>query len=192
MEKYFKVGIITASFGVHGEMKVFPTTDDPRRFHKLKQVFWNPEYRSATPNMPASGKGSVQDTPGAEDTLKPVEVESAKLSGKFVILKLKGIETPEEVQKLRQTELFVDRKNAVPLQKDEYYIADLIGMEVRDEEGRKIGRLREVIQTGANDVYDILLEDGHVIMLPAIRQCVLEINVEEGYMRIHILEGLIE
>ena len=86
----------------------------------------------------------------------------------------------------------VTRKNAVRLAKDEYFVADLIGLEVRDEDGAKIGRLQDVIETGANDVYDIEMDDGRRLLLPAIRQCVLEVDIEAGYIRIHILEGLLD
>ena len=84
------------------------------------------------------------------------------------------------------------RSEAVRLKKDEYYIADLIGLAVRDEDGTHIGMLRDVIQTGATDVYVIALTDGRECLLPAIKQCVLEVDVEAGFIRIHILEGLLD
>ncbi|MCR4616856.1 MAG: ribosome maturation factor RimM [Lachnospiraceae bacterium] len=168
MEDYFKIGIITSSHGVRGEMKVYPTTDDARRFKRLKEVF-------------------VETKEG----LKTFEVESARVSDK-VLLKLKGIDTPEEVVKYRQRGIFVDRKNAVKLSSDEYFIADLIGIKVIDENENEVGTLTDVMPTGANDVYVIEMTDGQELLLPAIKECILEVNVEEGVMRVHILDGLLD
>lgn len=169
MEDFFQVGVITSTHGIKGEVKVFPTTDDPRRFKRLKEV--------------------ILDTGKERLTL---EVEGAKFFKQFVILKFKGLDNINDVEKYRRASLLVTRKNAVRLEKDEYFVADLIGLEVRDEDGGKIGRLQDVIETGANDVYDIDLDDGRKLLLPAIRQCVLEVDVEAGFIRIHILEGLLD
>lgn len=169
MEDFFQVGVITSTHGIKGEVKVFPTTDDPRRFKRLKEV--------------------ILDTGKERLTL---EVEGVKFFKQFVILKFKGLDNINDVEKYRRASLLVARKNAVRLEKDEYFVADLIGLEVRDEDGGKIGRLQDVIETGANDVYDIDLDDGRKLLLPAIRQCVLEVDVESGFIRIHILEGLLD
>ncbi len=169
MEDYFKIGIITSSHGVRGEMKVFPTTDDTRRFKKCREVY-------------------VEDKTG----LVMYEVESARVSPDKVLLKLKGIDTPEEAVKLRQRGIFVDREHAVKLSKDEYFIADLIGLEVRNEDGDRIGVIEEVLPTGANDVYQIAMDDGRELLLPAIKDCILEVNVEQGFMRVHVLDGLLD
>lgn len=169
MEDFFQVGVITSTHGIKGEVKVFPTTDDPRRFKRLKEVFLD------------TGKERLV-----------LEVEGTKFFKQFVILKFKGLDNINDVEKYRRASLLVTRKNAVRLGKDEYFVADLIGLEVRDEDGVKIGRLQDVIETGANDVYDIELDDGRKLLLPAIKQCVLEVDVEAGYIRIHILEGLLD
>ena len=169
MEDYFKIGIITSSHGVRGEMKVFPTTDDTRRFKKCREVY-------------------VEDKTG----LVMYEVESARVSPDKVLLKLKGIDTPEEAVKLRQRGIFVDREHAVKLSKDEYFIADLIGLQVRNEDGDRIGVIEEVLPTGANDVYQIAMDDGRELLLPAIKDCILEVNVEQGFMRVHVLDGLLD
>ena len=169
MEDYFKIGIITSSHGVRGEMKVFPTTDDTRRFKKCREVY-------------------VEDKTG----LVMYEVESARVSPDKVLLKLKGIDTPEEAVKLRQRGVFVDREHAVKLSKDEYFIADLIGLEVRNEDRDRIGVIEEVLPTGANDVYQIAMDDGRELLLPAIKDCILEVNVEQGFMRVHVLDGLLD
>ena len=169
MEDRFQVGVITSPHGVHGEVKVFPTTDDPRRFRRLKEVIL---------------------VTGKEE--KNLEIEGVKFFKQFVILKFKGIETPEEVSKYRQGSLYVTRENAVRLGKDEYFIADLIGLRIFDEENAEIGVLRDVLETGANDVYIIDLKDGRELLLPAIRECVLNVDIEAGKMQIHILDGLLD
>lgn len=169
MEERFQVGIISSTHGVHGEVKVYPTTDDARRFKKLKEVILD------------TGKGD-----------RILEIESVKFFKQMVILKLKGIESPEEARKFAQKSLYVTRENAVRLGRNEYFIADLIGMKVLDETGTQIGILTDVMETGANDVYVIELSDGRELLLPAIRECVLDVDVERAEMKIHILDGLLD
>ena len=169
MEDFFQVGVITSTHGLRGEVKVYPTTDNPQRFKRLKQVILD------------TGKEKLE-----------LEIEGVKFFKQMVILKFKGIDNINDVEKYRQKKLLVTRENAVRLGRDEYFIADLMGLQVLDEEGKEIGRLRDVMQTGANDVYVIGLSDGRELLLPAIRQCVLEVDVEAGFIRIHILEGLLD
>ena len=169
MEDFFQVGIITSPHGVRGEVKVYPTTDDVNRFKRLKQV--------------------ILDT--GKERLK-LEIESVKFVKQFVVLKLKGYDNINDVERFRQKSLFVSRENAVRLRKDEYFIADLIGLKVLDETQQEIGTLREVMETGANDVYVIDLNDGRELLLPAIKQCILGVDIEAGTIRVHILEGLLD
>ena len=163
-----QVGIISSTHGVHGEVKVFPTTDDVKRFKKLKDVLL------ALPN----------------GEKLPLELAQVKFFKQFVILKFRDFDSINDIEKYRGMSLYVTRENAVKLAKDEYFIADLIGIDVQDENGVKIGELKDVMETGANDVYVITRTDGSELLLPAIRQCVLEVQVEEGFMRVHVLEGL--
>ena len=169
MEDFFQVGIITATHGINGEVKVFPTTDDPKRFKRLKEVLLD------------TGKERL-----------PLKIESVKFFKQFVILKFMDINNINDVERYRKCSLLVSRENAVRLGRDEYFVADLEGLEVRDEDGMPIGVLKSVMETGANDVYVIELSDGRELLLPAIRQCVLEVDVEAGFIRIHILEGLLD
>lgn len=168
MEKFFQVGIITSPHGVHGEVKVYPTTDDVKRFKRLKEVILD------------TGKERLD-----------LEIESVKFVKQFAVLKFRGYDNMDEVEKFRRKSLFVPRENAVRLGKDEYFIADLMGLKVLDEKEQEIGVLREVIETGANDVYAIDLMDGRELLLPAIKQCILAVDVEAGFIRVHILEGLL-
>lgn len=88
--------------------------------------------------------------------------------------------------------LFVTRENAVKLKKNEYFIADLIGMKVYTEDEAYLGVLNDVLATGANDVYEVRMENGKDVLIPAIRQCILDVDVENGVMKVHLLEGLLE
>lgn len=169
MEDLLQVGIITSTHGVRGEVKVYPTTDDPRRFRRLKEV--------------------VLDT-GKEK--KNLEIEGVKFFKQFVILKFKGLDNINDIEKYRQKSLYVTRKNAVRLQRDEYFIADLIGLKVQDEDGKELGTVKDVIETGANDVYEVEMTDGKSLLLPAIKQCILNVDVENGTMQVHVLEGLLD
>ena len=169
MEDLLQVGIITSTHGVRGEVKVYPTTDDPRRFRRLKEV--------------------VLDT-GREKL--NLEIEGVKFFKQFVILKFKGLDNINDIEKYRQKSLYVTRKNAVRLQRDEYFIADLIGLKVQDEDGTELGTVKDVIETGADDVYVVEMADGRSLLLPAIKQCILNVDVENGMMQVHVLEGLLD
>lgn len=169
MEDLLQVGIITSTHGVRGEVKVYPTTDDPRRFRRLKEV--------------------VLDT-GREKL--NLEIEGVKFFKQFVILKFKGLDNINDIEKYRQKSLYVTRKNAVRLQRDEYFIADLIGLKVQDEDGIELGTVKDVIETGANDVYEVEMADGRSLLLPAIKQCILNVDVENDMMQVHVLEGLLD
>ena len=169
MTDRLKVGVVTSVHGIKGEVKVFPTTDDSRRFKKLKQVYLD------------TGKEML-----------PLEIEGVKFFKQMVILKFKGYENPDDVMKFRQKELWIDRKDAVRLSKDEYFIAGLIDMEVCDEEGKLIGTLKDVISTGANDVYAVETPEGKEVLFPAIKQCVLDVDTEARKMTVHVMEGLLD
>ena len=169
MEDLLQVGIITSTHGVRGEVKVYPTTDDPRRFRRLKEVVLD------------TGKEKMN-----------LEIEGVKFFKQFVILKFKGLDNINDIEKYRQKSLYVTRKNAVRLQRDEYFIADLIRLKVKDEAGKELGTVKDVIETGANDVYEVEMADGKSLLLPAIKQCILNVDVENGMMQVHVLEGLLD
>ena len=169
MEDVFQVGVISTTHGIAGEVKVFPTTDDMNRFKKLKEV--------------------ILDT-GKETQL--LHIQQVRFFKNMVIVKFKEFQSINDVERLRGKSLYVTRENAVKLQKDEYFIADLIGVKVLDEQEQELGTLEDVIETGANDVYQIRLKDGRQLLLPAIKDCVLDVDVEAGRMKIHILDGLLE
>ena len=168
MEEFLQVGVITNTHGIRGEVKVFPTTDDPARFKKLKQVFLD------------TGKGYLE-----------MEIEQVKFFKQFVILKFKGYDNINDIEKYRQKSLLVDREHAVKLKKNEYFIADLLGLSVYTEDQKLLGTLKDVLQTGANDVYVVEMEDNKEVLIPAIRECILSVNLDNRQMQVHLLEGLL-
>ena len=120
-----------------------------------------------------------------------LEVEGVKFFKNMVILKFKEYNDINQIEKYRKCPLLVTREHAVKLKKNEYFIADLIGLKVYTEDDAFLGTLDDVIQTGANDVYQVVTEEGKEILIPAIRQCILEVDVKEGRMKVHLLEGLV-
>ena len=168
MEKLLQVGVISSTHGVRGEVKVFPTTDDAKRFKKLKQV--------------------ILDTGREHLTL---EIQGVKFFKQFVIVKFKGIDNINDIEKYKGKSLFVDREHAVKLRKDEYFIADMIGMQVCTEDGTLFGELKDVLETGANDVYIIQSSEHGEVLIPAIKQCILDVDIENQKMVIHLMEGLV-
>jgi 16S rRNA processing protein RimM len=169
MEDLLQVGAITQPHGVHGEVKVFPTTDDVKRFKKLKEV--------------------ILDTGREKITL---EIEGVKFFKQFAILKFKGFDNIDDIQKYKGKSLYVTRENAVRLGRDEYFIADLIDLGVYDEEDNYLGVLTNVIETGANDVYEVKFEDGRNVLFPAIKQCILDVDMDNRKMKVHIMPGLLD
>ncbi|MBQ9990453.1 MAG: ribosome maturation factor RimM [Lachnospiraceae bacterium] len=167
MEQRFQVGVLSSTHGIRGEVKVFPTTDDVNRFKKKMELILD------------TGKGD-----------RLLTVETVKFFKQFVILKFQGIDSINDIEPYKGKSLYVTRENAVSLGEGEYFIADLIGLEVYEENGEFLGRLKEVLETGANDVYEILLPDGSSLLLPAIKECILEIDLSAGRMKVHVMEGL--
>ena len=168
MEQLLQVGVISSTHGIRGEVKVFPTTDDVKRFKKLKKV--------------------ILDT-GREHL--PLEVESVKFFKQFAIVKFKGIDNINDIEKYKGKSLLVDRENAVKLRKDVYFIADMIRLQVYTEDGEAFGVLKDVLETGANDVYIIDSQKYGEVLVPAIKQCILDVDIEGQKMTIHLMEGLV-
>lgn len=167
MEDLLQVGVITTTHGVRGEVKVFPTTDDPARFKKLKNVILD------------TGKDR-----------RELEITGVKFFKNMVILKFKGLDNMNDVEHFRQAKLLVTRENAVELGEDEYFIADLIGLTAVSDEGEELGTVTDVLQTGANDVYVISKQGEADLLVPAIHDCVKEVAVGEGKIVLHLLPGL--
>lgn len=167
MEDMLQVGVITQTHGIRGEVKVFPTTDDAARFKKLKKVTLD------------NGKER-----------RELEIASVKFFKNLVILKFKGIDNINDVEKYKKAPLYVTREDAVPLGENEYFIADLIGLKVISDEGEALGILDDVLQTGANDVYVVKRDNGEEILVPAIKDCVKNVDIEGKEITLHLLPGL--
>lgn len=169
MEELLQVGIISSTHGIRGEVKIFPTTDDAGRFKKLKEVI-------------------LDD--GKEQVL--MQVEGVKFFKQFVIAKFKGYDNINDIEKYKGKSLFVTRENAVTLGKDEYFIADLIGILVENEDGSFQGILKDVLETGANDVYIVQSKEGKEVLIPAIKDCILSVDLDSNKMKVHLLDGLLD
>ena len=167
MENYLRVGVISSTHGIKGEVKVFPTTDDPNRFKLLKEILLD------------TGKEHL-----------PLEIEGVKFFKQMVILKFRGIDDINDIEKYRGRDLLITRENAVKLEKDEYFIFDLIDSEVITEEGQKLGVLAEILTTAANDVYVVKTAEGKEILLPSIKECILDIDTENKKITVHLMKGL--
>ena len=169
MEQRFRIGEIANTHGIRGEVKVYPTTDDVARFKKLKKC--------------------ILETKQGEMLL---HVESCKFFKQFAILKFKEFNNINEVEQYKHCSLYVEREDAVKCEEDEYYIADLVGCTVYNEDDSELGDLIDVIQTGANDVYVVRMESGKELMIPAIKECILSVSITERRVKVHLLRGLLE
>ncbi len=169
MEDLLRVGVISSTHGIRGEVKVFPTTDDNNRFKLLKEV--------------------ILDTGKEHITLK---IETVRFFKQMVILKFKGIDNINDIEKYKGKDLLVTRENAVPLADNEYFIYDIIDSQVVLEDGSSIGTLVEVLTTGANDVYVVKSQEGKELLLPVIDDCVKQIDTENKKVTVHLLSGLLD
>ena len=167
MEDLLKVGVIPTTHGIRGEVKVYPTTDADR-FLDLEYV--------------------LLDT-GREK--RKLEIENVKYFKNLVILKFRGIDNINDIERYKRCPLLVERKDAVELEEDEYFIADMIGIEVVTEDDKPFGTLKDVMETGANDVYVIDTDEHGEVLVPAIRECILDVDIENQKMKIHLMDGLI-
>ncbi len=167
MEKFLRIGVITTTHGLNGEVKVYPTTDSLDRFKQVKRVIL------VTP------KEKIE-----------TEITEARFFKNLAIVKFAAFDNVDQVKNLHGTDVMIHREDGQKLEPGEYYIADLIGCSVVDEEGCGVGILKDVLQTGANDVY-IVEKEGKEILLPVIPQCIKNVDVENSLVTVHIMEGLI-
>ena len=166
--RYFQVGQIAGTHALKGEVRVFPQTSDRERFTKGLELFYE------------SVRGEV----------RLLTVEASRQNGKFVLLKFRGLDSINDVERFRGGKLYVDRKDAIPLNEGEYFVADLIGLDVYLEDNTLLGKLCDVLETGANDVYAVRMADRE-LLIPAIPDCVREINLREKRVTVHLLDGML-
>jgi len=167
MEQLFRVGVISSTHGLKGEVKVYPTTDDENKFNKLDYVILD------------TGKEQIN-----------LEIQQVRFFKKMTILKFKGIDNINDIEKYKGRPLFVTREHAVTLEDNEYYIPDLIDIEVFSDDGKR-GKLKDVILTGANDVYVVEFDDVGEVLIPAIKDCILKVDIEKRRIDVHLMEGLV-
>ena len=169
MQDLLRVGVITSTHGIRGEVKVFPTTDDPDRFKKLKEC------------IIAGKRGNVN-----------VTVQSVKFFKQYVIVKFKEFDNINDIEIYTKCDRLVTRDNAVQCEPGEYFICDLIGLRVITDEGEELGNLTDVIETGANNVYEVTSDTGKIDYLPVIDQCILSHDMTNRTVTVHILKGLLD
>lgn len=169
MEKYLEIGQIVNTFGIKGQVKIVPFTDDITRFDELKEIYVE-----------------------KKNELKLFQIEQVNYKKNMVILKLKGIETVEEAEKLRNCYLKIDRKDAKKLPKDTYFIVDLIGLDVYTDEGKLLGKVDDIYNAGSSDIYVVKDELGKQILLPAIKDVLKEVDLENQKIIVHLIKGLVD
>ncbi len=167
MIKHLQIGKIVNTHGVSGNVKVIPLTDDPKRFDDLDWVFVE--------------KNGV---------LKKHTIKDVKYTKGFILLKLSDIDTIEEAEHFRDCFILVDRENAVKLPADTYFICDIIGSTVYNENGKELGKLTDVLKTGSNDVYVIKNELGKELLLPALKSVVTSVSIEDKRIDVTVPRGL--
>lgn len=168
--EYFEIGKIVNTQGIHGDVRVLPTTDEPERFSDLNTALLD------------NGK-----------TMTEYHIQNIWFHKNFVIIKFEEIHDMTEAEKLKGISIKIDRKNAIELKENEYYISDLYDIDVYTDENKYLGIIKDILFTGANDVYIVEVIDGDEkkdILIPAIKQCILNVNVSEHKMIIHMMEGL--
>lgn len=151
------IGKIGAAHGVRGDMKVYPLTDFPDRFNTIKKAY-------------------VDD--------KEIDIISTRYQNNFVVMKIAGVNSREEVARFTNKLLKINRSDVPPLEDGEYYSFDIIGLDVINQDGITLGQITEILKTGSNDVYITKAENGRQILIPALKKVVTEINLDEGFMKV--------
>lgn len=167
-QEYFEIGQIVNTFGIKGIVKVNPFTDDISQFEKLKSILVDKKSK-----------------------LLEMQIEEVKYSKNQILLKLKGVDTIEEAEKYRNCYLKLPREKAKKLPPNTYFIADLIGLKVYTDEGNLLGTLEDIYNSGASDIYVVKDELGKQILLPAIKDVIKQIDLEEEKIIVHLIKGLV-
>lgn len=168
MEEYFEIGQIVNTSGLKGEIKVKPFTDDITKFNNFKTIYVS-----------------------IKKELKEFEIEHVRFSKNMVFLKLKGIDTIEEAENYRNLYLKRKRDKDEKLEEDTYYIVDILGCKVYTDEQKELGEVIDVFSTGSNDVYVVKDDLGKQVLLPAIKDVIKNVDIENKTITVHLLEGLI-
>lgn len=169
MEDYLRVGVISNTHGIRGEVKVFPTTDEKERFDDLEYVYLD------------TGKEKLK-----------LEIQNVKYFKNMVILKFKGIDNINDIEKYKGKDLLITRDQAVPLEPGQFFLCDVIDSRVVEENGNPVGILKEVLTTAANDVFVVTMDDGKEVLLPVIDECVKDIDLENKLVTVYLMPGLLD
>jgi 16S rRNA processing protein RimM len=161
---FLAVARIAAPHGVRGEVRCEVITDFPERFRRTRRLFAGAGHREWT-------------------------VERARLMKDALLLKLEGIDSREEAERLRGIVLYVPDEDAIPLPEHTYYWHQIIGMRVRTHDGQELGTVADILPTGSNDVY-VVRGEGRELLLPAIHDVIREVDVPGGVLTVELLEGL--
>lgn len=168
MDKYFEIGQIVNTNGLKGVVKVKPFTDDIKEFETFENIY-------------------VQK----KAELVEFKIESVRYAKQMVFLKLKGIDTVEEAELLRNFYIKINRDVLPELEADSYYIVDLLECEVFTIDGENLGKMDDVFNTGSNDVYVVKNEEGKQILLPAIKEVIKNVDIPNKKIIVELMEGLI-
>ena len=167
MQNLLEIGQIVNSYGIKGFLKVVPYTDDVTRFEDLKTLYVEKNKK-----------------------LEEMEIEEVKYHKNLVLLKLKGIDDINQTSEYKNCLIKIDRKDAVELPEDTYFIVDLIDIEVYTDENKLLGKIVDVFPTGSNDVYVVKDELGKQVLLPAIGDVIKNVDVANKKMIVHLINGL--
>ncbi|MBR3152171.1 MAG: 16S rRNA processing protein RimM [Clostridia bacterium] len=167
MQDFFEIGQVVNTVGLKGEIKINPFTEDFEQFDKGKKITLKFKSKQET----------------------EYEIENVRFHKNQVILKLKTVDNIDDAEGLRNSYIIVNRESKEPLEENNYYIVDLIGLKVYEDD-KLLGELIEVFPTGSNDVYVVRSEDGKQLLLPAIKEVIKEVNLENGTMKVELMEGL--
>lgn len=167
MKPYLELGQIVNVKGLKGEIKVNPFTENINRFETLNKILIK-----------------------LKNEIKEYEIEKVSYHKNQVILKLKGIDSIEAAETLRNYYILINRKDLEPLEEGKYYIADLIGLDVYTEEGKALGKVDDIYNTGSNDIYVVKDELGKQKLLPGIPEVIKKVDLENSKIIVNLIEGL--
>lgn len=168
MEQLMEIGKIVNTYGIKGFLKVVPYTDDITRFEDLKSIYIE-----------------------TKNSLKTVIIEDVKYSKNLVLLKIKGIDDINTAKNYKNCYIKIDRKDAVKLPEDSYFIVDLIGVNVYTDNNEELGKIEDVYSTGANDIYVVKDDMGKQVLLPAIGDVIKDVDIQNKKMIVHLIDGLV-
>lgn len=171
MNSWFRVGIVSSAHGIKGALKVFPTTEDPRRFLELKMLHYS-------------------RTDEEKDIEEKLTIERVQFFKNLVILSLKEVKDRNLAETMRGGSLWIPDEEAIALEEDEFYIRDFMGAMVKEENGNELGAVDDILATGSNEVLVVKETDGNELLIPVIHDCILKMDAERREIIVHLLKGL--